>query len=141
MLRSKMPCPRWPGIWMIWRTQVFFNSFQPSVAFHIETSHWVCSPNQITSFYVNPGLNPCPFLVRQTTTINQKLVKMSLRFLIFWKCEHGQPEIVTLHEKCPNTELFLVRISCIQSEYWNIRTRKTPYLDTFHAVYISLTKN
>ena len=39
----------------------------------------------------------------------------------------------TLREKCPNTEFFLVRI---QSECEKIRTRKTPYLDTFHAVMI-----
>ena len=49
-----------------------------------------------------------------------------------------------LHEKCPNTEFSLVRISRIRteygvslhihSEYRKIRTRKTPYLDTFNAV-------
>ena len=37
----------------------------------------------------------------------------------------------SLREKCLNTELFLVRI---QSEYRKIRTKITPYLDTFHAV-------
>ena len=138
MLRSKMPCPRWPGIWMIWRAQVFFNSFQPSVAFHIETSHWVCSPNQITSFYVNPGLNPCPFLVCQTTTINQKLVKMSLRFLIFWKCEQGQPEIVTLHEKCSNTEFFLVRIFLYSGRILEYTDQKNSVFGHFsRSVYIA----
>ena len=51
----------------------------------------------------------------------------------------------TLREKCPNTEFFLIRIYPhsdwirretlrIQSECWKIRTRKAPYLDTFHAV-------
>ena len=49
-----------------------------------------------------------------------------------------------LLEKCPNTEFSLVCISRIraeygvslriQSEYRKIRTRKTPYLDTFNAV-------
>ena len=40
---------------------------------------------------------------------------------------------VPLREKCPNTELFLVRI-----EYGEIRSKYgpeiTPYLDIFHAV-------
>ena len=32
--------------------------FQPNVAFHIETSHLICSANQITGFYMkcNTGL-------------------------------------------------------------------------------------
>ena len=32
--------------------------FQPSVVFHIETSHWFCSAKQITGFYMkhNTGL-------------------------------------------------------------------------------------
>ena len=29
-----------------------FNPFQPSVAFHIETSHLICSANQMTGFYM-----------------------------------------------------------------------------------------
>ena len=40
---------------------------------------------------------------------------------------------VPQHEKCPNTVLYLVRISYIQSEYDH---KKTPYLDFFHAVCI-----
>ena len=34
------------------------NLFQPSVAFHIETSHLICFVNQMTSFYMerNSGL-------------------------------------------------------------------------------------
>ena len=46
----------------------------------------------------------------------------------------------TLREKCPNTEFFLVRVLPhldwirIQSESGKIRTRKTLYLDNFHAV-------
>ena len=39
-------------------------------------------------------------------------------------------KVVTLREKCPNTELFLVRISCIRTEYG---PEITPYFDTFHA--------
>ena len=32
--------------------------------------------------------------------------------------------VIPLREKCPDMEFFLVRISCIQSEYRKIRTRK-----------------
>ena len=42
-----------------------------------------------------------------------------------------------LHEKRPNTEFFLV---LIQSEYRKIRTRKTPYFDTLHAVFHQLVR-
>ena len=43
----------------------------------------------------------------------------------------------TLCEMCANTEFFLVRI---QSECTKIRTEKTPYLDTFHAVGMKWVK-
>ena len=35
-----------------------FNPFQPSIAFHIETSHLFCRANQVTGFYIkhNTGL-------------------------------------------------------------------------------------
>ena len=36
--------------------------------------------------------------------------------------------LLTLREKCPNTELFLVRIFRTRAEY---REEKTPYLDIF----------
>ena len=39
------------------------------------------------------------------------------------------PLIISLREKCPNTDFFLVRIQ------ENTDQKKTPYLDTFHAVY------
>ena len=47
-----------------------------------------------------------------------------------------------LHEKCPNTEFFLVRIfphtDCrIQSECGKIRTRKDPVFRQFHTVMVS----
>ena len=45
--------------------------------------------------------------------------KVSLSFLL-----------LTLREKCPNTELFLVRIFRARAEY---RAEKTPYLDIFHG--------
>ena len=61
-----------------------------------------------------------------------------------------------LREKCPNTELFLVRIYCIRTEYGEIlrysdtlfvfrpNTGKygpeiTPYLDIFYAMILLLT--
>ena len=37
----------------------------------------------------------------------------------------------TLREKCPKTELFLVRIFRTRAEY---RVEETPYLDNFHTV-------
>ena len=56
--------------------------------------------------------------------------------------------VLSLRKKCPNTGLFLVRISCIRIEYEDLRDKSpysidpntgkygpeiTPYLDTFHA--------
>ena len=38
---------------------------------------------------------------------------------------------ISLREKCPNTELFLVLFSCIQSEYRKIGTRKTSVFGNF----------
>ena len=37
------------------------------------------------------------------------------------------PMKVTLREKCPNKELFLVRMSCIRIEYGDLQS-KSPYL-------------
>ena len=62
-----------------------------------------------------------------------------------FSCLQHEPKSLsrTLREKCPNTEFFLVRIAerysaslFIQSECGKIRTRKTPYLETFHAVVL-----
>ena len=41
---------------LMWKRSI--NSFQPSVALHIETSHLVCPANQMTGFYMkcNTGL-------------------------------------------------------------------------------------
>ena len=64
------------------------------------------------------------------------------------KCESEKTHILayfiqSLREKCPNTEFFLVCvflysnwIPCIRTEYRKIRSKKTPYLDTFHAVSV-----
>ena len=48
-------------------------------------------------------------------------------------------KILTLREKCPNTEFFLVRIfphsdSVFSPNVGKYRPEKTPYLDTFHAL-------
>ena len=40
----------------------------------------------------------------------------------------------SLHEKCPNMELFLVHIFLYQSEYRKIGPEITLYLDTFHTM-------
>ena len=42
---------------------------------------------------------------------------------------------LALREKCPHTVFFLVPI---QSECGKIRPRKTPYLDSFYAVLLSI---
>ena len=50
--------------------------------------------------------------------------------------------LLTLLEKCPNTEFFCSIFSCIQSNYKKIRTRKkNPYLDTFNTLQIILFLN
>ena len=53
--------------------------------------------------------------------------------------------IFTLREKRPNADFFwsaFFRIwtgyGDLRSKYWKIRTRKTPYLDTFEAVLLTL---
>ena len=55
------------------------------------------------------------------------------------KDKDTQVFLIALRENWPNTEFFLVRILNsvsfrIQVEFWKIQTKKTPYLDTFHAV-------
>ena len=35
---------------------LFVQPFQPSVAFHIETSHLFCSAKQMTSFYMKQNI-------------------------------------------------------------------------------------
>ena len=47
----------------------------------------------------------------------------------------------SLREKFPNTKFFWSVFLCIQTECWKIRTKKTPYLDTFHAVNFSVCLN
>ena len=46
--------------------------------------------------------------------------------------KHYVTSKISQREKCPNTEFFLVRIFPNLGKY---RPEKTPYLDTFHAVY------
>ena len=65
----------------------------------------------------------------------------SIRFLSFltpnFTPEENKGEMDTqktyMFGKCPNTELFLVRISRIRTEYGDLLL-KSPYLDTFQAV-------
>ena len=61
-----------------------------------------------------------------------------LRLFIFQWMQVWLKRITPLREKCPNTEFFYRVNLRIQSEYKKIRTRKTPYLDTFHAVHYSV---
>ena len=44
----------------------------------------------------------------------------------------------SLHETCPSTEFFLVRISCIQSKYRKLRTRKNFVFGHFSRSEIGL---
>ena len=37
---------------MVTFTEEILNPFQLSVAFYIETSHWICNANQMTGFYM-----------------------------------------------------------------------------------------
>ena len=59
--------------------KIVLNPFQPSVAFHIETSHLLCTKNQMAGFYMkcNSGMNwfkwvmkiaPCPNFKRDFST-------------------------------------------------------------------------
>ena len=54
-------------MFFIYPTQldISFNPFQPSVAFHIETSHLFCSGKQMTDFYIkrNNGLKLIKMLI------------------------------------------------------------------------------
>ena len=47
----------------------------------------------------------------------------------------------SLREKFPNTKFFWSVFLCIQTECWKIGTKKTSYLDTFHAVNLSVCLN
>ena len=48
-------------MWIVFSVKEVFlyTPFQPSVAIHLETSHLICSANQMTGFYMNcnPELN------------------------------------------------------------------------------------
>ena len=39
------------------KVDISFNPFQPSVLFHIRTSHLFCSAKQMTGFYMNAPLS------------------------------------------------------------------------------------
>ena len=51
-------CLQSSNTWRLVIVEFFSYPFQPSVTFHIETSHLICRANQITSFYMkcNTGL-------------------------------------------------------------------------------------
>ena len=82
---------------------------------------------------------------------------LDVKFTPIWQLHRGTLSFsvprclsyLSLCEKCPNTEFFLVRIFLysdwirrfinlrIHSKYRKIRTRKTPYLGTFHYVFVT----
>ena len=73
-----------PKYWfeLTWLTEGFYlldlNTFHPSVVFHLETSHSICTANQMTGFYMkyNTGFK----------CVNQKPRSLSVRFtyLLFY---------------------------------------------------------
>ena len=77
-------------VWFLSRCSTqLFNPFQPSFAFHIETSHLVCTTNQVTGFYMkcNTGLQWVNVSVRDMLAkgdfmkmLLQKRVKAQLFF-------------------------------------------------------------
>ena len=57
----RVPSRVYSGVWhplnSEQQSQIFhLNPFQPSVTFHIETSHLICNANQIFGFYMNATL-------------------------------------------------------------------------------------
>ena len=96
---------------------------------HVIKSRWL-SP-QILSFFF-AGFN-----IKENQVFNEKDNRSQIVFIA--EKELGDVHIdligiledlpkLSLREMCPNTEFFL-------SESGKIRTRKTPYLDIFHAVF------
>ena len=61
------------------------NPFQPSVAFHIETSHFICTENQMTGFYMkcNIGLN----WVKKNTVEKWAKVTVTILFITTFQKE------------------------------------------------------
>ena len=92
---------------------------------------WYC----ITGFYkrvsilYSVGLPfECAFIrFRQTS-----LWGMMMYIKYSWDCLLGLNQRATLHEKCSNTEFFLVSIFLYSVPI----EEKTPYLDTFYAVLL-----
>ena len=69
---------------------------------------------------------------------NEYILKLIRKVEITWKVSVINVFTQSLHEKCPNTELFLVCIfpnsDVFSPNARKYRPEKTPYLDTFHAV-------
>ena len=64
--------------------------------------------------------------------------EISMRILKICGSSACRPLQITLREKCPNTEFFLVReyLSIFSPNAGKYGPEKTPHLDTFHAVII-----
>ena len=76
--------------------------------------------NQFCSIYLSFDSSLCMKRIQQLFNFLKVCGSNYLLFRVF---------IRTLHEKYPNKEIFLVRIQ------ENTDHKKTPYLDTTHAVY------
>ena len=63
------------------------NPFQPNVAFYIESSHLICSPNQMTGFYkkCNAGLKWVKSLFfKSNVKRNYEKCGLDVAYKIFW---------------------------------------------------------
>ena len=69
-----------------------FNPYQPSIAFHIETSHLICRTNQMTGFYMKcktglkwVNINPISATVLINFNVFQCLKRISLELMFTTK--------------------------------------------------------
>ena len=62
-----------------------------------------------------------------------KLFQFRIRVIAWKMSKYGVFSVPHFPVLGLNTEIYWIN-ACVQSEYRKIRTRKTPYLDTFHAV-------
>ena len=65
-----------------------------------------------------------------------------VKIILFWYALNQNISGVIRHcvKSVQIRSFFWSVFSCVQTEYRKIRTRKTPYLDTFHAVHIPSNK-
>ena len=89
------------------------NPFQPSVGLRIETSHLICTPNQMTGFYkkCNTGfeLDQCLYYICSKTIfihIYQYLPKVTGFINNEGICTHFQKHTFVIRKESSKTEVF-----------------------------------